>query len=116
MGIDIFAAASNVATGGASATNLRTVEFPGADSNVIAVGSFVNTQWPTMYSATDPYGNAFPYASIFPFNTTKTDVYAVSSPCDSEQWATVLPGVNFNSTAFIFEETVGCNIADTVFS
>ena len=115
-GIAIFAAAANDATGGASAANLRTVEFPGADSNIIAVGSVVNAQWPTMYSATDSHDNSFSYASIFPFNTTKMDVYVVSSPCDSDQWATILPGVNLNTTVFVFEGAIGCNLADATSS
>jgi subtilisin family serine protease len=64
---------------------LYTGGVPAIESNVVAVGSVVNTHFPTVYSANDSVNN-IRYASVYPVNLTEeADVYILKDPCDRDQ-------------------------------
>jgi subtilisin family serine protease len=65
---------------------LYTGSPPAMDPNVVAVGSVVNTHFPTVYAALDLV-NTISYASLYPLDIIgDADVWFFEDPCDSSEW------------------------------
>jgi subtilisin family serine protease len=109
-GIIVVAALGNSALAGTlkGGCPLYTGSVPAAESNVIAVGSVVNTNFPTVYSANDSV-HTIRYASLYPVNITgDADVYFFKDACNASEWNNVLNTTReqVSKTIFIYQKSV----------
>ncbi|EPE29964.1 Subtilisin-like protein [Glarea lozoyensis ATCC 20868] len=84
-GVFVVVSLGNDAAADPRQEHLYTGATPAIESNVVAVGSVVNSHFPTVYSANDSVNN-IRYASVYPVNLTEeADVYILEDPCNRKQ-------------------------------